>query len=64
MVLGLFESAEQRRRDDDELKAMHRRYGDELVSVLESRADAEGLTERDRKHWSRLLRKARTRFGD
>ncbi len=63
MVLSLFESAEQRRRDNDELSAMHRKYGDEICSVLAARVEDENLSARDRKHWSRLLRKARARFS-
>ncbi|PXW77573.1 hypothetical protein C7451_10467 [Blastomonas natatoria] len=64
MVLSLFESATQRRRDDDELKTMHRKYGAEIVSVLEARTQDTSLSDRDRKHWNRLLRKARSRFAD
>jgi hypothetical protein len=64
MVLGLFENATQRRRDEDELKAMHRRYGGEIISVLEARTQDGNLSDRDRKHWGRLLRKARSRFAD
>lgn len=64
MVLGLFESAEQRRKDDGDLKSLHKRYGAEIVNVLEARAGDEKLSDRDRRHWSRLLRKARQRFTD
>ena len=64
MVLGLFESAEQRLNDDRDLKAMHRRYGDEIFAILESRVEDETLAKRDRKHWARLLRKARSRFAN
>lgn len=64
MVLSLFESAAQRRKDDDDLKSMHKRYGAEIFDVLEARASDEELSDRDRKHWSRLLRKARLRFSE
>lgn len=64
MVLGLFESADQRRKDDEELTAMHRKYGGDICDVLEARTNDEGLKLRDRKHWGRLLRKARSRFTD
>ncbi|WP_152414765.1 hypothetical protein [Blastomonas sp. AAP53] len=64
MVLGLFESADQRRKDNEELAALRRKYSDDLCTVLEARADDEGLSDRDRRHWSRLLRKARSRFAD
>lgn len=64
MVLGLFESADQRRKDEEELISMHRRYGGEIRAVLEARVNDENLTLRDRKHWGRLLRKARSRFKD
>lgn len=61
MVLTLFESATQRRKDDSELKSLHKRYGGELAAVLEGRVADENLSDRDRKHWARLLRKARQR---
>jgi hypothetical protein len=64
MVLALFESASQRRKDDSELKALHKRFGSEIATVLEGRVADEKLSERDRKHWARLLRKARQRFTD
>jgi len=64
MVLSLFESAEQRRKDDRELETIHKKYGDTTVDVLDARARDESLTDRERKHWSRLLRKARQRFRD
>ncbi|AOG00073.1 MAG: hypothetical protein ACT6R2_07475 [Blastomonas fulva] len=64
MVLSLFESAEQRRKDDRELDTIHKKYGDTTVDVLDARARDESLTDRERKHWSRLLRKARQRFRD
>lgn len=63
MILGLFESAEQRRKDTRDLDNMFKRYGDEIINVLQSRVDDDTLRERDRKHWARLLRKARSRFG-
>lgn len=64
MVLSLFESAEQRRKDDRELDTIHKKYGDTTVDILDARARDESLTDRERKHWSRLLRKARQRFRD
>ena len=63
MILGLFESAEQRRKDTRDLDNMFRRYGDEIINVLQSRVDDDKLRERDRKHWARLLRKAKARYG-
>ncbi|MGQ3176318.1 hypothetical protein [Blastomonas fulva] len=60
----MFESAEQRRKDDRELDTIHKKYGDTTVDVLDARARDESLTDRERKHWSRLLRKARQRFRD
>lgn len=64
MVLGLFESAEQRRKDDRDLDAIHKKYGDTTIDVLDGRAKDANLTDRERKHWARLLRKARQRFRD
>lgn len=63
MVLSLFESADQRRRDDEELGTIHRKYGDETCKILQARVNDETLKSRDRKHWARLLRKAKSRFG-
>ncbi len=64
MLLNLFESGIQRRKDDRDLKAIHKRYGEKAVQVLDDRVNDENLSERDRKHWARLLRKARQRFKD
>ncbi len=63
MVLSLFESAEQRRKDDEELASIHRKYGEETCKVLQARVNDETLKSRDRKHWGRLLRKAKSRFA-
>ena len=64
MILGLFESDAQRRKDDRDLDAIHRKYGDGVVEVLDERVNDTTLSGRDRKHWARLLRKARQRFRD
>lgn len=64
MILNLFESAVQRRKDDRDLNAIHKKYGDDVVEVLDGRVKDETLSDRDRKHWARLLRKARQRFGN
>lgn len=63
MILGLFESADQRRRDARDLSDMFDKYGDDLIDVLQARAEDPKLRDRDRKHWSRLLRKARSQYG-
>ena len=63
MILGLFESAEQRCKDERDLENMYRRYGDDIVKVLQARVNDTKLRERDRKHWARLLRKAKSRYG-
>ena len=63
MILGLFESVEQRRKDEDELTAIHHKYGEDTCKVLKARVSDEKLKQRDRKHWARLLRKAKARFG-
>jgi hypothetical protein len=62
--MNLFQSAEQRRKDDDDLQELHVKYGDTIIEVLRARCDNENLRSRDRKHWSRLLRKARSQFSD
>ena len=63
MILGLFESAEQRRKDARDLRDMFEKYGDDLIEILEARADDTKLRDRDRKHRSRQLRKARSQYG-
>lgn len=63
MILGLFESAEQRRKDARDLSDMFEKYGEDLIDVLQARADDTKLRDRDRKHWARLLRKARSQYG-
>lgn len=64
MVLGFFESAEQRRKDLREIELIHKKYGETTIAVLEGRATDAALTDRERKHWARLLGKARRRYGD
>ena len=64
MVLGLFESAEQRRKDLREIELIHKKYGDTTIAVLEGRSYDPSLTERERKHWARLLNKARRLYRD
>lgn len=64
MMLGLFETAEQRRKDERDLDALHLKYADEICNVLEARVNDDSLRTRDRKHWRRLLRKARQRFDN
>jgi hypothetical protein len=62
MVLGLFESAEQRRKDLREIEMIHMKYGDTIIAVLEGRAKDPALTSRERRHWARLLTKARRQY--
>jgi hypothetical protein len=61
--MGLFESAEQRRRDQLELESLYERYEGDIIAELERRTKDTTLRDRDRKHWSRLLRKARGLYG-
>ena len=60
MLSELFESKEKAARDALELRTMKIRYGGELMTILEARARDRDLPERDRKHWKRMLRKARS----
>lgn len=60
MLSALFESKEKSARDAQELRTLKIRYGGELMTVLETRARDRDLPERDRKHWKRILRKARS----
>ena len=63
MVLKLFESADQRRKDQDDLQELYVKYGDTILDVLQARSDDDQLRSRDRRHWARLLRKAKGQFG-
>lgn len=54
-----FESRERCARDKTEINVMQTNYGEKTVSVLEHRSHDNNLSPRSRRHWKRLLRKAR-----
>jgi hypothetical protein len=57
MLGRLFESREQRTRDQWELKRLLARYGDEAKKIVLARASNPTLSERDRNHWRRIAKK-------
>ncbi|WP_108810573.1 hypothetical protein [Sphingorhabdus sp. Alg231-15] len=59
-MLTLFESRDRRIKDAQEVKRLHTKYGDELVTVLKERSRDRSMKDRDRRHWKRILRKARS----
>lgn len=54
------ETADRKQRDLTEIRGLHMRYGDDLVVELEKRMADKGLATRDRNHWKRLHRKAKS----
>ncbi len=59
-MLGMFfESRSRAQRDQIEMQNLHTTYGRDFVAELKQRAQDMSLRARDRKHWKRLLRKAR-----
>jgi hypothetical protein len=59
-MLVLFESKERRAKDRQEVVALFRKYGDETVDILRIRVTDKNLSSRDRKHWKRILSKAKS----
>jgi len=59
-MLGMFfESRSRAHRDKIEMQNLQTTYGRDIVAELKQRAQDMTLGGRDRKHWKRLLRKAR-----
>lgn len=63
-MLRLFETKDRRIKDAQEVRQLYNRYGDELVTVLKDRARDRSMKDRDRRHWKRILRKARAYSPD
>jgi len=59
----LFEPAYRRTRDEREVRYYYGKYGADAPIVLAQRATDESLSNRDRRHWRRLARKARRQQG-
>ncbi len=59
MLLQLFETRARKAADDHELRRLVAKYEADVVPVLQERLRQPGLSARDKKHWLRLLRKAR-----
>ena len=55
----LFETKERRTKDRQEVVALFRKYGDETLDILRTRVNDKNLSSRDRKHWKRILSKAK-----
>ena len=59
MLNILFESRSRAHRDIVEMQNLQTTYGRDFIAELKQRAQDMSLGVRDRKHWKRLLRKAR-----
>ena len=59
MLNRLFETRGRSARDAQEVMSLRGRYGSELLPELRARIGDKDLALRDRKHWRRILRKAR-----
>ncbi len=59
MLAFLFESKDRQAADQAELDRLKEKYGDTLEQVLRRRAEHARGDARSRKHWKRLLNKAR-----
>lgn len=62
MIATLFESWERRDADAAELERLRNKYGAALVGELSARVNAQGLPPRDRRHWQRILKKAKSGY--
>jgi hypothetical protein len=49
-------SKDRVQRDKQELYALQLRYGDKAAAILEACVNDDTLSDRDRKHWRRLLK--------
>ena len=58
-MFGLFDSPQRRIRDERELRDLYLKYGAETAAILKERASDTSLSNRDRRHWRRLARRAR-----
>lgn len=58
-MIVLFESKERRLRDRREVTNLFDRFGEDTVAVLRERVADKNLSSRDRKHWRRILSKAK-----
>jgi hypothetical protein len=59
MFARLFESTEKRGADQLELQRLQAKYGAQLVDVLKQRAGQRGISSRNKRHWQRILKKAK-----
>ncbi|MEP4216386.1 MAG: hypothetical protein ABJL35_13585 [Parasphingorhabdus sp.] len=58
-MLSLFESDARRTKDATEVRYLFQKHGDRTIALLEKRSCDHSMTERDRRHWKRILKKAR-----
>lgn len=63
-MLGLFGSSNQRDQDEGELRRLFDKYGNETVRILRHWSQDKSISQRDRRHWKRLVRRARRMAGD
>jgi len=59
MFNTLLESREKAWADTGELKRLNNKYGSDMIDILHERANDQALDMRSRRHWNRLLRKAK-----
>lgn len=57
--MTLFESRDRRTKDAQEVRHLFKRHGENTITVLKNRVDDASISARDRRHWKRILRKAR-----
>lgn len=60
MMFAIFESKQRRVKDALEVRALFQKYGDGTFDILTTRMRDRGLADRDRRHWKRLLNKAKS----
>ena len=59
MLQSLFRDDYRVRRDRQKALDLVFRHGDRAVDVLQARLDNPGLSQRDRRHWKRVMKLAR-----
>lgn len=60
MLYRLFASRSTKANDSREFNQITNKYGDDSIEELRKRAKDPSLSQRDRKHWRRLLRFAKS----
>lgn len=60
MFYDLFASSDRKANDSREINSIFDKYGANAIKILRHRSKDRSLSLRDRKHWRRLLRLARS----